>query len=256
MLQYLIDSFQHRDVELNVDATFPSLTTGYCQRIKSQLCLKWYNKYTVQCRFLSCWSGKLVFIWEGVGAHRSPPASSTIAVMSESDRCPSLLRRVRLRDTSSVSDVSSTLDSLDDKTPRKTNNDINNYYYYNKNNFTHRRIFRVPLHRSENFLKKKTTLCQRWELSSGWDSTVMEDQGWEREPKTTSSSLPGTDLTCLGPVFIFCPLGAWNTLHIWRDRGSVTLARLAAHLSEVRAAAELELQYQRAVGHFVYIFAF
>lgn len=60
MLQYVIDSFQHRDVEFN-DATFPSLTTGYCQRIKSQLCLKWYNKYTVQGRFLSCWSGKLVF---------------------------------------------------------------------------------------------------------------------------------------------------------------------------------------------------
>lgn len=33
MLQYVIDSFQHRDVELN-EATFPSLTTGYCQRIK------------------------------------------------------------------------------------------------------------------------------------------------------------------------------------------------------------------------------
>lgn len=36
----------------------------------------------------------------------------------------------------------------------------------------------------------------------------------------------------------------------------MTLARLAAHLSEVRTAAELELQYQRAVGHFVYVFAF
>lgn len=41
-----------------------------------------------------------------------------------------------------------------------------------------------------------------------------------------------------------------------RRSGSVALARLAAHLSEVRAAAELELQYQRAVGHFVYVFAF
>lgn len=133
MLQYVIDSFQHRDVELN-EATFPSLTTGYCQRIKSQLCLKWYNKYTVQGRFLSCWSGKLVFT--GGGVHRSLPASSTIAVTSESDKCSSLLGRVRLQDTSSVSDVSSTLDSIDDKTPRKTNNDINNYYYYNKNNFT------------------------------------------------------------------------------------------------------------------------
>lgn len=98
-------------------------------------------------------------------------------------------------------------------------------------------------HFTEVKLKKNKTLCQRWELSSGWDSTVMEDQGWENEPKTISSSLPGTDLTCLGPVFIFCPLGASNTLHIWRDPGSVTLARLAAHLSEVRAAAELELQY-------------
>ena len=38
--------------------------------------------------------------------------------------------------------------------------------------------------------------------------------------------------------------------------GSVALAGLAAHLSEVRTAAELELQHQRAVGHFVYIFAF
>lgn len=38
--------------------------------------------------------------------------------------------------------------------------------------------------------------------------------------------------------------------------GSVPLAGLAAHLSEVGTAAELELQYQRAVGHFIYIFAF
>lgn len=63
MLQDVIDSFQHRVVEFT-DATFPSLTAGYCQRIKSQLCLKWYNKYTVLgCFFLSCWSGKLVFTW-------------------------------------------------------------------------------------------------------------------------------------------------------------------------------------------------
>lgn len=75
MLQYLIDSFQHRDVELN-DATFPSLTTGYCQRIKSQLCLKWYNKYTVQGRFLSCWSGKLVFTWGGCTEVHLPAAPS------------------------------------------------------------------------------------------------------------------------------------------------------------------------------------
>lgn len=38
--------------------------------------------------------------------------------------------------------------------------------------------------------------------------------------------------------------------------GSVPLAGLAAHLSEIGTAAELELQYQRAVGHFIYIFAF
>lgn len=37
---------------------------------------------------------------------------------------------------------------------------------------------------------------------------------------------------------------------------SVALAGLAAHLSEVGPAAELELQYQRTVRHFVYIFAF
>lgn len=73
MLQYVIDSFQHRDVELN-EATFPSLTTGYCQRIKSQLCLKWYNKYTVQGRFLSCWSGKLVFT-RGVGGGGAPKSA-------------------------------------------------------------------------------------------------------------------------------------------------------------------------------------
>ena len=38
--------------------------------------------------------------------------------------------------------------------------------------------------------------------------------------------------------------------------GSVSLARLATHLSEIRTAAELELQHQRAVGHLVYVFAF
>lgn len=43
-----------------------------------------------------------------------------------------------------------------------------------------------------------------------------------------------------------CPLG-------WR---SVALAGLAAHLPEVRATAELELQHQRTVGHFVHVFAF
>lgn len=53
-----------------------------------------------------------------------------------------------------MSNVSSTLDLIDDKTPWKTNNDINNYYY-NKNNFTDRRIFRVPLHRSEKEKKSK-----------------------------------------------------------------------------------------------------
>lgn len=37
---------------------------------------------------------------------------------------------------------------------------------------------------------------------------------------------------------------------------SVALAGLAAHLSEVRPTAELELQHQRTVRHFVYIFAF
>lgn len=139
MLQYVIDSFQHRDVEFN-DATFPSLTTGYCQRIKSQLCLKWYNKYTVQGCFLSCWSGKLVFTF-GKSAPK-PEVSLPVApsLSRQSDTYSSLLGRVRLQDKSSVSDVSSTLDLIDNKTPRKTNNDINNYYY-NKNNFTDRRIF-------------------------------------------------------------------------------------------------------------------
>lgn len=76
-----------------------------------------------------------------------------------------------------------------------------------------------------------------------------------------SSSLTSTDLTHPGPEvcpgFNLGPLSASNMLHISsRGPGSVALARLAAHLPEVRAAAELELQYQRAVGHFVYIFAF
>lgn len=35
---------------------------------------------------------------------------------------------------------------------------------------------------------------------------------------------------------------------------SVSLARLAAHLSEVRPAAELEPEHQGAVGHSVHIF--
>lgn len=81
MLQYVIDSFQHRDVELN-EATFPSLTTGYCQRIKSQLCLKWYNKYTVQGRFLSCWSGKLVFTRGGGGTEVCLPAAPSLSRQS------------------------------------------------------------------------------------------------------------------------------------------------------------------------------
>lgn len=162
MLPYVIDSFQHRDNEFN-DATFPSLTTGYCQRIKSQLCLKWYNKYTVQGRFLSCWSGKLVFTFgKSAPKNRSQPASSTITVTPESDTCSSLLGRVCLQGKSSMSDVSSTLDSIDDKTPRTTNNDIKNYYY-NKNNFTDRRIFGVPLHRSENEKKKNQALrAEQW----------------------------------------------------------------------------------------------
>lgn len=37
---------------------------------------------------------------------------------------------------------------------------------------------------------------------------------------------------------------------------SVPLTRLAAHLPEIRTAAELEFEHQRAVGHFVYVFAF
>lgn len=37
--------------------------------------------------------------------------------------------------------------------------------------------------------------------------------------------------------------------------GSVSLARFATHLSEVRSATEFKLQHQRAVSHFVHIFA-
>lgn len=37
--------------------------------------------------------------------------------------------------------------------------------------------------------------------------------------------------------------------------GLVSLASLAAHLSEVGTAAELELQHQWAICHLVYIFA-
>lgn len=36
--------------------------------------------------------------------------------------------------------------------------------------------------------------------------------------------------------------------------GSVSLAGLAAHLSEIRPAAELEPEHQGAVGHSVHIF--
>lgn len=39
-------------------------------------------------------------------------------------------------------------------------------------------------------------------------------------------------------------------------RRSVALAGLAAHLSEIRSTAELELQNQRTVGHFVDVLAF
>lgn len=110
-------------------------------------------------------------------------------------------------------------------------------------------------------------MCQRCELSSGWDPTVMggpEDQVWKNEPKKGggfSSSLTSSGLTALGPEV--CPVSnpgpsrcLQHAPHLLGGGGSVALARLAAHLSEVRAAAELELQYQRAVGHFVHVFAF
>lgn len=59
------------------------------------------------------------------------------------------------------------------------------------------------------------------------------------------------------PYFLFLsvPYHAPSIFVAFFPRGSVALAGLAAHLSEVRTAAELELQDQRAVGHFVNIFA-
>lgn len=98
--------------------------------------------------------------------------------------------------------------------------------------------------------RKKKGLCQRCELSSGLGSTMMEAWRTGREKK------------------------GWGGLHLFShqhqsepswSRGppcppppsrSVALARLAAHLSEVGAAAELELEHQRAVGHLVHVFAF
>lgn len=55
---------------------------------------------------------------------------------------------------------------------------------------------------------------------------------------------------------LFLPLFSLSLALALALQRSVALAGLAAHLSEVRPAAELELQYQRTVRHFVYIFAF
>lgn len=123
MLQDVIGSFQHRDGGFN-DATFPSSTTGYCQRIKNlSSVLKWYNKYTVQGRFLSCWSGKLVFTFGKKNKSAAKPQVSLPVAPSLSR--PSLTHGPPSSGESvpgvksSVSDVSSTLDSTDDKNTKE-----------------------------------------------------------------------------------------------------------------------------------------
>lgn len=83
----------------------------------------------------------------------------------------------------------------------------------------------------------------------------MRGKNREGGPSALLSPVPAEPLWSRAlPVFVFGPLGAFNAPH--SSSGSVTLARLAAHLSEVRTAAELELEHQRTVGHFVYVFAF
>lgn len=175
MLQYVIDSFQHRDVEFN-DATFPSLTTGYCQRIKSQLCLKWYNKYTVQGRFLSCWSGKLVFTF-GKSAPKPevslpvapslsrqspthvPPSSgeSVSRINPPWAMCPALWIQQTTKHQGRLTTILIIIIIIKITSPTDAS---------------------FGFHFTEVKMNKKKTrkkgLCQLCELSSGLDSTMME----------------------------------------------------------------------------------
>lgn len=59
-----------------------------------------------------------------------------------------------------------------------------------------------------------------------------------------------------GSSFVLQPTSSWSlSLTALSAGSSVSLAGFAAHLSEVGAAAELELQHQWTVRHLVYIFA-
>lgn len=122
-------------------------------------------------------------------------------------------------------------------------------------------------------------MCQHYWLSSGLDSTTTEGRsmGYDKQGNPRFSPVFNID-----NFFILPLVQSWDAfssllfsshplkhcippsfLPLWPSscltlvfKGSVPLASLAAHLSEVRSTAELELQYQRAISHFVYIFAF
>lgn len=90
-------------------------------------------------------------------------------------------------------------------------------------------------------------------LTEGWRRlNEDEDPRLFRRPGLSVSEPreepPSVNCRCLFLIFFSRPAGGVAR--------SVALAGLAAHLPEVRAAAELELQHQRAVGHFVHVFAF
>lgn len=118
-------------------------------------------------------------------------------------------------------------------------------------------------------------MCQHYRLSSGLNSTTTEGRSMGYDKQGNPRFSPSSTLTTFSffhwfrvgmhfPVCCFL-LTLLSTVslhlsclydHLLVFKGSVPLASLAAHLSEVRSTAELELQYQRAISHFVYIFAF
>lgn len=93
----------------------------------------------------------------------------------------------------------------------------------------------------------------RWEASEGAEPRFFQRPSLSMsEPHKEPPSVNGRCLFFFSSAGLKHPVGG-------RGEGggrSVALAGLAAHLSEVRTTAELELQHQRAVRHFVHVFAF
>lgn len=233
---------------------------------------------------LSYLSGNLAKVFTRKSApkpKKSLPANSTITVVpttggvptpspSEESSPPSVRPSVRLRGPSSASDVCPAL-----WIHTTTNNEgrltmiliiiIIIKITSPTNN--------LPSSTSQKWkIKKKNKVCvsvtgwavvwvpPRWRVggSTGGKSSPHQRRsgGLFVSPPCFSSSLPFQCRVSLPPSFFSLASSLSVAASRSSSPGSVALAGLAAHLSEVRTAAELELQYQRAVGHFVYIFAF